>query len=180
MSTLEIIYLVLGLVGAIFLGLSIFGMDGDVEVDIGEADFDISDAEVGVDSPSLISFRTIATFFLVFGISGFLGNHLGYSTMVQLIVSLSSGLGVGVLYGLVMKGMFAMQGDSSVSEKTLVGKTAIVTTPSVTSGICQVKFTSSALNEEYTAREINNVMLKQNQPVTVISSSGGMLMVEKQ
>lgn len=180
MSTIQIIYLVLGALGAIFLTLSIIGMDGDVEVDIGDADVELSDAGVGVDSPSLISMRTIATFLLLFGIIGYLCDYMGYGTFIQLLISTGAGFGTALLYGLVMKGMYAMQGDSSVSSTTLIGKTVIVTTPTVSSGICQVKFMEVGVNDEYTAREIDNIKLKQHDTAIVKFSNGGILTIKKQ
>lgn len=180
MTGFEIMYAAMAGIGAVFLILSLIGLDGEVDIEIGEADFDISDAEVGVDSPGYFSMKTMATFLVCFGVAAYVTTFKGMGIPMQLVNGFLAGLVVSFLYFLVMKGMYAMQGDSSVSGATMLGKTAIVTTPTVGSGIAQVKFTSGGLNEEYTAREMNNVKLKINETVKVVSSNGGVLMVVKQ
>lgn len=180
MSTLEIMYAVMAGIGAVFLVLSLIGLDTEVELDIGETDFDISDAEVGVDSPGYFSMKTMATFLVAFGVAAYITISKGGGIPAQIGFGFLSGLGVSFLYFLVMKGMYAMQGDSSVSGNQLIDKVAIVTTPSVGTGICQIRFMAGTVNEEYTAREVNGVKLKQNDQVKVVANSGGMLTVVKQ
>lgn len=180
MSGLEIMYAVMTGIGAVILVLSLIGLDTEVELDIGEANFDISDAEVGVDSPGYFSMKTMASFLVAFGIAAYITISKGGGIPLQILAGFGSGLMVSGLYFLVMKGMYAMQGDSSVSVETLIGKEAIVTTPTVGSGILQVRFMAGVVNEEYTAREVNNVKLIQNEKVKVLSVSGGILTVEKQ
>jgi len=179
MSALHIMYIVFTLIGIALLGLSIVGLDSDIEIDFGDPDIDISDAEVSVDSPSMFSFKTLSTFLLIFGIAGNICIYNGYSITTQLVAGFLFGIAFSVLYFLVMKGMYAMQGDSSIETSFLIGKEAIVTTPTVKSGILQVKLIHGGYGNEYTAREINNVQLYQNEKVKIISVNGGFLMVEK-
>lgn len=177
MTALQIMYVTLSGIGALLLLLSIIGIGDDLDLDVGDPEFDISDAEVSVDSPSVFSFRTLSTFLLTFGIAGMVSYHNGAGLSVQLISGFVVSLVVTFLYFLLMKGMYNMQGDSSVSSSQLIGKEAIVTTPSTSTGLIQVKFLSGT-NEEYTARETNSKKLKLNDKVKILSSNSGLLVVE--
>lgn len=175
----QILYFIFSGIGLVFLLLSIFGGDvhTDINFDIGH-DFDISNAEVSSDSPKLFSIRSIATFLLVFGVTGLLCIYNDKSILTQIISGFVASSIVTGLYFLVMRFMYSMQGDSSIEISNLIGKQGIVTTPTTSTGILQVKMMSQSGNE-YTAREINNKPLKQNEIVKVVSISSGTLIVEK-
>ena len=87
MDSLQILYIMLAGVGAILLALSIFGgdADSDVDLDVGDTDFDISDAEAGVDSPGIFSLKFLSTFALVFGLAGIVVSYQGGGVAAQLI-----------------------------------------------------------------------------------------------
>ena len=182
MESLQILYIILAVVGGIFLILSLFGGDVDgVDLDVGDTDFDITDAEAGVDSPGIFSIRTIATFFLTFGIAGVIVLSRGGGIGSQLGWGVGLGLVVTFLYFLIMKFMYSMQGSSMSSVNDLIGKTGIVTIPTTDTGIGQVRVATVVGQTEYTCKEKNGKKLKQNDEVKITGSLGaGTLTVEKE
>lgn len=181
MEALQIVYIVLAFVGAVFLLISIFGGDTDgVDLDVGDADFDISDAEASVDSVSIISMRTISTLILTFGIAGSVVFIKGGGIGSQLIWGTVISVAVTFVYYLIMKFMYSMQGSSMSSAHQLIGKIGRVTIPTTDTGIGQVAVATTVGNTEYTCREKDGKKLKQNDPVKIVSSEGaGLLTVEK-
>lgn len=180
MTTLEILYIIFAAVGAIYLGFSLLtGSDAEVDLDVGDADFDISDAESATDSPSLFSLRTVATFLLGFGVAGIVTTFNDKTMTVQLLSGFGTGFGISLLYFLVMKGMYSMQGDSGTSTQSLIGKIAYITTPTTSSGISQVKVDLNGSTHEYTARSADGEKFKMNDKVKIISAGAGTVTVEK-
>ena len=182
MEALQILYIVLAGVGGLFLILSLFGGDVDgVDLDVGDADFDITDAEAGVDSPSIFSIRTIATFFLTFGIAGIIVLSRGGGIGSQLGWGVALGAVVTVLYFLVMKFIYSMQGSSMSSASQLIGSVGIITIPTTDTGIGQVRVATVVGQTEYTCKEKDGKKLKQNDQVVIVGSLGaGTLTVEKE
>ena len=182
MGTMQILYIALFFVGAILLLVSILGgdVDGGVELDVGDPDFDVSSAEVGADSPSVFSFRTISVFLLGFGAAGWVVLRNGGSVTSQILWSLAVGLVFGALYFLVMKFMYSMQGSSTTSVSSAVGKTGIVIVPTTSTGIAQVKVKTDVGMSEYVCKEKDGKELHENDTVKVVSSSAGVLVVEKE
>lgn len=180
MSGIEIMYLVFVLIGVVFLGISLIsgGADLDLNLEVGDPDFDISDAEVVTDSPSVFSMRTISTFLLAFGIAGIVTVYNGGGLGAQISAGFIAGFTTAAFYFFVMKGMYSMQGSSNVDSSNMVGSIGTVTTPTTDTGICQVRVNSHVGAHEYTCREVNNKKLKQNQSVKVIQAFGGTLTVE--
>ena len=181
MEPLQMLYISLSGIGGLFLLLSIFGGEVEgVDLDVGDADFDITDADVDVDSPSIISIRTLATFFLAFGIAGIICINQGVGVWGQIAWGMGAGVVVTLLYFLVMKGMYAMQGSSISGAEDLIGKEGVVTIPTTESGIGQVRVLAKVGSTEYTCAEKDGKKLKKNDKVTIVSSAGaGTLVVEK-
>lgn len=177
METLQIIYLAMAVVGGIFLALSIFGgdVDGDLslDLDIGDPDFDVSSAESGTDSVSVFSIRTAATFLLGAGLAGWTSFNQGAGLGWQIFWGVIVGVIIAGLYYLVMKGLYAMQGNSTPSAAELMGKEGIITIPTTTTGVAQVRLATKNGNVEYTCKEINKKNLKQNDSVKVTSVTMG-------
>jgi membrane protein implicated in regulation of membrane protease activity len=182
MEPLNIMYIMFTLVGVIFLVLSMLGGDveAELDLDVGDPDFDISDAESDSGSTSLFSIRTLATFLLAFGVAGIVCMYNDKGIAAQLIWGFISGAGVAFLYFLVMRFMYSMQGSSMISANNLIGKDAVVTIPTTETGIGQVRVMTNSGNYEYTCREKEGKKLKQNETVKVLSSTAGTLTVEKQ
>ena len=181
MESLQILYIILAGVGAFFLLFSIFaGGDAEIDLDVGDIDFDISDAEAGADSASVFSLRTLATFLLGFGLAGWIAFRGEHGIGIQIISGFTTGLLISFLYFLVMKLMYGMQGSSIVSSRTLIGKQGIINIPTTSIGIAQLKVTTHSGFQEYSCKEKNDTKLKQNDLVNIISDlGGGTLLVEK-
>jgi len=181
MESLQILYIILAAVGVIFLGISIFtGGEADIDLDVGDVDFDVSDAEVGNDSVSLFSIRTLATFLLAFGLAGWSTFRGGAGITVQILSGFGAGLVVSFLYYLVMKGMYAMQGGSAISAIDLIGKTGTISIPTTDSGKGQVRIATNTGSTEYNCIEKSNKKLKLNELVNIAGViDAGTLLVEK-
>jgi len=179
MSGLQIAYIVMAGVGLLFLSITIFSGDFELEhdgIEIGHGDADSTASHGEIDSPSIFSLRTFATFLLVFGLTGIICIHNEIGIGGQLISGFISGIIIAFLYFVVMKFMYSMQGDSSVSSFDIIGKQGIVTTPSTSTGLAQIKVG----NTEYLVRETNNKPLTHNEFVKIVKAEGGSLIVEKQ
>ena len=180
MGILEITYTILVKLGGLFLILSIFcGADHDLHLDIGHADFDVSNANVSVDNVSVVSIRFLATFALSFGIGALIALHSNGGTLYQLVAGFISGLLVTAFYYFIMKIMYSMQGNSSVQSFSLIGKTGIIITGTTEKGLNQVRVATSNGNSEYICHELTGKKLKQNDIVTIVKSEGVILIVEK-
>jgi len=177
MSGLELGYIIAAGIGALFLIISSLGGDAEIDLDM---DVDIGDAEVGVDAPGLVSARTLSTFLLTFGVGAFLALRNGSNLTMQIIWGFGAGIIVMLLYYFIMKGMYAMQGDSGIIGANLVGKDGIIITPTTETGIAQVRISTIYGNIEYICREKSGAKLKQNQIVKIIKSAAGILTVQQE
>lgn len=183
METLQLVYLGMLIAGGIFLLISIFGgdIDSDIDIDLGDADFDISNVETETESVSVFSMRTLATFLLGAGIAGWTAFNSGAAIGWQIFWGFFAGIFIAFLYYLVMKGLYALQGSSTPSAVELIGKEGVVTIPTTSTGVAQIRLATKNGNVEYTCKEINGKTLKQNDTVKVTSTSMGVgtLSVEK-
>ena len=182
MEKLQILYIILFGVGAFFLLLSIFGgADADIDLDVGNADFDISDAESSSDSTSVISFRTLATFLLGFGLAGWSVMRGDGGIGWQITAGFAAGLVISTLYYFAMKFFYSMQGSSMATPEALMGKMGIITIPTTAKGVAQVKVKTVSGYSEFTCKESTGKKLSQNDTVKIISIENGMgnLTVEK-
>ena len=170
MEYLNYVWIAMAAVGAIFLVLSIFGGDTDGIGDL-DGDFDISDTDVSVDSPSVFSIKFLATFFLAFGIADVVVfyNGDGSNVWTQILWGVVSGGIVTVLYFFAMKFMYSQQGSSMSTAQSLIGKIAIVSIPTTDLGKGQVRIPTNTGNTEYSCVELSGKKLKQNQTVEVVS-----------
>ena len=133
--------LVGGVVLTLQLGLLIFGIDGEAEVDGGGDGF------------GLISLRTLASLIATFGLVGWWALDAGYGS--------GAATGFGVLAGMVMMGLvawlFSLQSklhqDGSVDTSAAVGKTAIVylRVPEVGTGQGKITVQVQGRSHEFTA-----------------------------
>lgn len=180
METLQLIYIAMCFAGGVFLLISIFGgdLDSDFDLDLGDGDFD---AATDSESVSVFSFRTIATFLLGAGIGGWSAFGAGAVIGWQIFWAFFAGLVIAALYFLVMKGLYSLQGSSTPSASELIGKEGVITIPTTSTGVAQVRIATKNGNVEYTCKEVNKKDLKQNDTVKITSSSMGIgtLSVEK-
>lgn len=173
MTELQIAHIIMAGMGLLFLVITIFS--GDFELDLDSPDIEIDQMHTAADSPSIFSLRVLATFLLAFGMAGLICISNGIGLSGQIMSGLGAGLVMAALYFIVMKLMYKMQGDSSVSSYSVIGKVGVVTTPTTESGLLQVKVD----NIEYMAREADKGILEKNELIKVVSSSGGSLIVTK-
>lgn len=183
METLQLIYLAMLITGGIFLLISIFGgdVDSDINIDIGDPDFDISNVETEAESVSVFSMRTLATFLLGAGVAGWTAFGSGAGIGMQIFWAFFAGIVIAFLYFLVMKGLYSLQGSSTPSAAELIGKEGVITIPTTSTGVAQVRLATKNGNVEYICKEINGKKLAQNDIVKVTSTSMGVgtLSVEK-
>lgn len=190
MTALYVVFSILGL--AVFC-FSIFGLvehefdfsgfDHDFGFDMSH-DFDIGhqDIESHTDSPGLFSIRTISAFLAGFGIAGILAKLvLNWGIGGQLLLGFGFAFLLAILAYYIMKIMYNQQGGDVVDSSKLIGKSAVITTPTSIQGIgeCRVD------NRYYTCRVkgkpdvVVSGDLKINETVKVVESVEGMLLVEK-
>jgi membrane protein implicated in regulation of membrane protease activity len=176
------LYLVLFIVGLVFLGLSLFGADtGHDGIEIGHIDLghdglghDGVDHH-GADSPKLFSIRALAAFFLGFGMTGLACKWAGVGIGAQLAFSLLSGFVVAALAYFIMKVMFSQQAGAPLDSTTFVGKTGLVTIGTGLQGIGEV-----CVDHKYFAcKEKSGGELSLNETVKVETATAGLLLVEK-
>jgi len=119
-------------VGGVSVLAAIFGggdTDTDVDVDV-DADVDVDvdiDADVGwVD---LFSLRTVLLFAAFFGLSGVLLPLAGVGETTRAVLSLVTGLGIGIVGNFVIKRVGYDHVSSTVTAEDLAGSTAKVLIP---------------------------------------------------
>jgi len=183
MEPLQILYIVLAAVGTVLLLISLFGMDAemDVDLDVGNPDFDISDVESGETSVSLFSLRTLATFILAFGIAGWSVLRGDGAVVWQIFAGFGAGLVVSFLYYSVMKFLYSMQGNSMTTAASLIGKAGTITIPTTSTGVAQVRVETLSGLSEFTCKEKTGKKLHKNDTVKITSVETGMqsITVEK-
>lgn len=102
------------------IGASLFGHDGDVELNDGFSH--------GDNGPSLLSLRNLFLFGLGFGAAGAIATHLGLSLVLSCIVGASSGLLTALLGWLFYRTINKQQASTNTNTRNLVGSRATVTT----------------------------------------------------
>jgi membrane protein implicated in regulation of membrane protease activity len=183
MGPLQILYIVLAAVGTVLLLISLFGMDAemDVDLDVGNTDFDISNAESGETSVSLFSIRTLSTFILAFGVAGWTVLRGDGAVVWQILAGFGAGVVVSFLYYLVMKFLYSMQGNSMTTAASLIGKEGTITIPTTSTGVAQVRVNTVSGLSEFTCKEKSGKKLNKNETVKITGVSTGMqsITVEK-
>lgn len=173
------LYLVLFIVGLVFLALSLFGADSSIEF-AHEGGLDLNgdgviDGHHGADSPKIFSVRALAAFFLGFGMTGLACEWAGLGIGAQLGFSLLSGFVVAALAWGIMYVMFKQQAGVPTDSNMFIGKTGIITIATGNHGIGEVRID----NKYFSCAAKNGGALKLNQQVKVETSSTGLLIVEK-
>ncbi|TDI74713.1 MAG: hypothetical protein E2O84_05465 [Bacteroidetes bacterium] len=150
---MESIYLISLIVGGFFVVLSVLGggdTDSDADFDVGfdvdldvdlDADFDAgTDVDTGLDASldgqsggvgavDLLSIRTLFLFAAFFGLTGVLLNYTGSAEPATGLISVMTGLTIGIGGNYIIK-KFAYQSVSSqVTPRDITGKTGRVILP---------------------------------------------------
>lgn len=172
-------YLTFAIIGGILLVITIFTGGEELDLDVGDPDFDIASAEVGSEAPSVVSLKTISTFLLAFGLGAMVAIHTDKSIVVQLLAGFSSGIVTGFLYYLVMRLMYGQQGSSMIQE-SIIGKVGMIEIPSSSpGGLSQMKINVQGSSQEYMCKSNEDLMLKKGSLVEVLDVIGNVYLVKE-
>lgn len=104
METLQIIYTAFAVVGGLFLLLSLFSTDEGIDIDLNidieieEPDFDISDR--------VFSLRTISIFLLGGGVAGWTAFNAGATLGMQIFWAFITGILIAAIYYFVIQRLY--------------------------------------------------------------------------
>ena len=104
------------------LGLNLFGLGGDHDVDP-DADVDAID---GGDGLNFLSVRTVAAFLTFFGLVGWAGVNAGWSTPAHTAAAFGAGASVMIVVAIIMRTFMRMQTSGTVVASGAVGLPAQV------------------------------------------------------
>ena len=172
---LYLIFLIFGVLG--LLSSLIFG---DVDAD-GGLDVDSGDTDAGdTDGPKLFSIRVIFAFLLAFGIGGGSMYLSSRGLPGQLLVGFGAGIVTAFLTYFAFKFLYSFQGNSNINSNDFIGKTAVVTIPTTSTGLSQIKIDSGGGDQLFMARELKGTKLSQHDVVKVTEKVGNSFLVTKQ
>lgn len=181
MFTIGHLYFAFLLIGV--LGLLSSLIFGDTDSDGGldhNGDIGGGDGDHGHDGPKILSLRVIFAFLLAFGIGGgslyLSGKGLGF----QLLTGFLAGIATAAMAFYMMKFLYSFQGNSNIDSNDLVGLTGMITIPTTSTGLAQVKVDSKGADNQFMARSVDGTILKQHDAVKVTGKIGNTLIVTKQ
>lgn len=159
-------FLAIAAVGLIFLLVSL--IFGELFEDWGLG----TDADGGVDGHPFLDSRAISVFITAFGGFGAIGVRMGLSVIASSMLGLTSGLVLGGAVAMFARFLHSQQSTSSVSNATLVGRTAqvIVTIPA--GGVGQVSCRVGEERVEKLARSRGGAELKPGELVRIEEFAG--------
>ncbi len=161
-TNMDTLYWATLIVGGVFVLAAIFGggeTDSDVEAEVDvDADADVDmDADGGVGWVDLFSLRTIFLFAAFFGLSGVLLSLTGISELARGLISLFTGLGVGLVGNLVIKRIGYEHVSSTLTSGDLAGNTAKVLIPFGSDDLGKVELISRGRRVQLRACAYENV-----------------------
>lgn len=159
-------------VGFVILILSlIFGSDAEVETG--------ADADHGGHGPSIFSFKMIALLMVGFGAVSF---GVSASTDATMFVASMAGVGgaivVGALGYLIIRGFYASQETSTVTESDIIGCTANLIDSIAENRTGQIACVVRGREITYLARSKDGRAINRGAPVRVVSKTGNVVTVE--
>lgn len=104
------------------LGLNLFGLGGDHDVD---PDADVDDVDGG-DGLNFLSIRTVASFLTFFGLVGWAGMNAGWSTPSHVFAAFGAGASVMFLVAIIMRTFVRMASSGTVDPAGAIGLSAQV------------------------------------------------------
>ena len=205
---MDTIYLISLIVGGFFVLLSIFGgteADADTDVDFNadanidfdadadidfdaDADVDAADighdlhADIGVGLVDLLSIRALFLFAAFFGLTGTVLTWLGSGEPMTALLSVLTGLVVGLGGNYVIKRFAYEHVSSTVSQDDLKGRTAKVLLPFEGSEKGKISLIVKGQRMDLIARSLDDELLesfKPNDEVVVIRMNGSIAEVVK-
>ncbi len=166
------IFLVLALIGAIFLIVSLFLGHDDVS----------ADAEVEGGGPGFFSFRTFAIFLTTFGAVGYVAINyfpaIKRSVMMSSLLGIMGGVIMSLIYVLAMRTIYSQQASSLVSDRDLIGVEGRVTVAIPENGMGEVSCTLGGQNTRRMARARSPQAIPEGAMVRVKEVHGDTVVVE--
>jgi hypothetical protein len=162
MTGLMTIFLVIGIVGLLFLLVSL--IVGDV--------FEALGFDFGLDAShdfGIFDSRVIAVFLTAFGGFGAIGTSLGYSAFGGSLFGLLGGAAFGAIVFYFGKLLYNQQSSSSVSTENLIGRTAQVIVGIKPDGLGQISCRVGEERVEKLARTVGGEEIKAGQLVRIES-----------
>jgi membrane protein implicated in regulation of membrane protease activity len=166
-----LIFLLLALVGAVFLIVSMFlGHDGDVS----------AEAEVEGGGPGFFSFRTFAIFLTTFGAVGAVASRYMKveSALISSTLGIMGGLIMSLVYFLAIRMVYSQQASSLISDRDLVGVEGRVTVAIPESGVGEVSCTLGGQSMRRMARVSGPQAIPEGAIVRVKAVHGDIIIVE--
>ncbi len=201
-STLQKIYFCLGLAASVFLVLQIitmlFGLGGggDLDVDAGDLDVDLSgdvdiDGDVGnldvdaiggdaiADGFNLFTFRGLIAFFAIGGWTGFALAEVNLA--ISIVGALIAGTLALVAMGLMMRGIMKLRSNGNIDNSKAVGHVAEVylTIPAKGNGSGKINLTLEERFVELDAIQEGSSPIPTGAKVVVTAILGSTLVVEE-
>ncbi len=174
------IFVALAIAGLLLLlGGALFGHDHDITHDVGHIDH--SGADHGGNEPtvSIFSLKVIGTFIMGFGGGGVLGRYEGAGMLPSSLVGLGIGLAMGLAMYATMRILYGQQSTSLVQTSTLVGKSGTVVTAIDANAAGEVAVRIGSEAPIYLARASGSKSFAKGALVSVISSTGGEIVVDE-
>lgn len=178
------IYLVIMLIGAIFLFVILFmgvshDFGGDVHMDVGHGDMGHAGHDIGHGSPSAFSLPVILAVVTSFGAFGVIFETMGVNSFVIPGVSMGLAIGVGVITFVGMYKMFKMaQSTTKLKYEDLVGTNGTVSIPISDGGEGQVIFTPSGRGRVLMAA-VSDDEIERDEVVIGIELMGNVMKVKR-
>lgn len=178
------VFLIIAIVGALFLFISAFSggdhdggdhdFDGDHDHDMGH-DGD-SDGDVG---PSPFSMRIIAIFLTSFGSCGAIARFYNLSYMLSSGTGVVGGLFIAFLAFQLLKFFYHQQASSTISTSDMLGAVAEVKIEIPSSGLGQVSLIVKNQRVYYPARTSDGTKIPVGSSVKIIECPGDSVIVQK-
>ena len=174
MNGLMIIFLAVGVIGLLFLLVSL--VVGDV--------FEAMGFDFGLDAShdfGVFDSRVIAVFLRAFGGFGVIGASLGYGALAGSLFGLLGGAIFGAIVFYFGKLLYNQQSSSSVSAENLIGRTAQVVVGIKPGGLGQISCRVGEERVEKLARTSSGEEIKAGQIVRIesIGSDSVLVSIEK-
>ena len=123
----------IGLVGFLFLLVSLLFGEVFEHFDFGHVDHDIDGG------PTFFSVRGIAVFITAFGAFGAIATNLGYTALPSSAFGFAGGLVLATIVYFFARFLYGQQASSTISSSDLVGRTAQVSVAIPANGVGQIR-----------------------------------------
>jgi len=172
-----LVFLILALVGVVFLLVSAFlGGDHDVSGDHEfhfEHGYEAAGGHEAGGGPSPFSVRVLSLFVTAFGATGAIARYSGASYVLSSILGFVGGFVIGGIGFQIMKFFWKQQATSTVSNDDLINSSAEVKTAIPVSGIGQISLVVKNQLRYMSARAKDGKGIEEGAIVKIIACPGG-------